>query len=250
MKVFLTSFLALFALLAVLLAGPALVIAMGTVSVGGNWMAADRGSAGLAPDPEHTSEAVIQVYAARAVSWRGAFGVHPWFAVKPVGADRYTVYEVIGWRLYRGQSVLSVSHRVPDGRWFGAAPELVAELRGPEAAAAIPKLAEAAHAYPYAGEYRVWPGPNSNTFAAWVGRAVPELRLSLPSTALGKDYIGSSLWAPAPSGTGWQVSLFGLFGALVAIEEGLELNLLGLTFGVDVKGLALKLPGLGRLALR
>jgi len=51
----------------------------------------------------------------------------------------------------------------------------------------------------------------------------------------------------APSGTGVQLSLFGLLGVLAGVEEGLELNVLSLTFGVDVKRPALKLPVLGRL---
>ncbi|PWC36583.1 hypothetical protein TSO352_12655 [Azospirillum sp. TSO35-2] len=236
--------------LVLLLAGPAFVIVSGTASTGVDWTRADRTPVGLAPDPAATPEAVVQVYAARALSWRGAFGVHPWFAVKPAGARAYTVYEVIGWRLYRGLPVVSVSQRAPDGRWFGSAPTVLAELRGAAAAAAIPKIAAAAGRYPYAGEYRVWPGPNSNTFAAWVGRAVPELRLDLPSTALGKDYLGAGLVARAPSGTGWQVSLFGIAGLLLASEEGVEVNLLGLTVGIDPLDLAVKLPGIGRLALR
>ncbi|MGF7173868.1 DUF3750 domain-containing protein [Azospirillum doebereinerae] len=239
----------LFTLL-LLLAGPVFVIASGTASLGVDWSKADRTSVGLAPDPATTPEAVVQVYAARVLSWRGAFGVHPWFAVKPAGARAYTVYEVIGWRVYRGMPAVAVSHRDPDGRWFGAQPMVLAELRGAAAAAAIPKIAEAAGTYPYAGEYRIWPGPNSNTFAAWVARAVPELRLDLPSTALGKDYLGTGLFARAPSGTGWQVSLFGVAGVLLAAEEGLEVNLLGLTVGVDPLDLAVKLPGVGRLAFR
>ena len=237
-------------MLVLLLAGPAFVIASGTVTLGPAWISADRGPAGLAPDPATVREPVVQVYAARAVSWRGAFGVHPWFAVKPAGAAHYTVYEVIGWRLYRGLPVLSISHRTPDGRWFGAAPVVLTELRGDAAAAAIPKIDAAARAYPYADRYRVWPGPNSNTFAAWVGRAVPELRLDLPATALGKDYLGAGLFARAPSGTGWQVSLFGLAGILLAAEEGLEVNLLGMTFGVQPSTLSVKLPGLGVLPAR
>ena len=50
-----------------------------------------------------------------------------------------------------------------------------------------------------------------------------------------------------PSGTGWQLSLLGLAGVTVARDEGLEMNLLGLGFGVDVDDLALRLPGFGRL---
>ncbi len=37
------------------------------------------------------------------------------------------------------------------------------------------------------------------------------------------------------------------FGVLVAVEEGIELNILALTAGLDVLDLAIKLPGVGRL---
>ena len=55
--------------------------------------------------------------------------------------------------------------------------------------------------------------------------------------------------APSPSGTGWQVSLGGLAGVLVGLDEGLEVSLLGLTWGFDLDPPALKLPGLGRLGM-
>jgi hypothetical protein len=93
----------------------------------------------------------------------------------------------------------------------------------------------------------IWPGPNSNTFVAFVARQVPELALDLPPTAIGKDYLGPSLVARAASGTGYQFSLFGLLGLTLAKEEGLEFNLLGLTFGIDAAEPALKLPMIGRL---
>jgi hypothetical protein len=41
------------------------------------------------------------------------------------------------------------------------------------------------------------------------------------------------------------VSLAGLAGVTVAREEGLEINLLGLGFGVDVNDARLRLPGVG-----
>ena len=104
----------------------------------------------------------------------------------------------------------------------------------------------AALSYPYRTQYRAWPGPNSNSFTAWVGRAVPELRLDLPPTAVGNDYLGPlSFVARAPSGTGYQFSFFGRFGLLAAREEGLEINLLGLNFGIDPLAPALRLPGVG-----
>ena len=102
--------------------------------------------------------------------------------------------------------------------------------------------------YPFDQEYRVWPGPNSNTFTAFVGRAVPELKLDLPPTAIGKDFLtNGSVFDRAPSGTGYQFSIFGLFGVLAAVEEGVEVNILGLVFGLDPLGLAIKLPAVGRV---
>lgn len=212
-----------------------------------HWSTSRWDSAGLAPDPLTVKDAVVQVYAARVWGWRGAFAVHTWLVVKPAGAPGYTRYEVVGW----GGSPVRVSQRTPDGYWAGNPPELLHDLRGPEAAAAIPLLVAAAEHYPYRDGYVIWPGPNSNSFIAYLAREVPELGLELPPTAVGKDWIGSDrLIAPAPSGTGWQVSLFGLAGITAAMREGLELNLLGLTIGVDILRPALKLPGLGRLGLR
>jgi uncharacterized protein DUF3750 len=53
---------------------------------------------------------------------------------------------------------------------------------------------------------------NSNTFTAFVLRKNPELRVDLPPTAIGKDYLGIMPVARTPSGTGGQLSIFGLAG--------------------------------------
>lgn len=213
----------------------------------GNWRSASRAPVGLAPDPAVTPEAVVQVYAARAVRWRGYFGVHTWIAAKPAHAAAFTVYEVTGFRVRRGGRAITISQRAPDGRWFGSAPDLLADVRGPGVTPLIERIEHASAAYPYDDTYRIWPGPNSNTFTAFVLRQVPELRVDLPAHAIGKDYLGASVFARSPSGTGGQVNLFGMVGLLAGIEEGLELNLLGLTFGVDPNHVALKLPLVGTL---
>jgi hypothetical protein len=213
----------------------------------GDWRSASRAAVGLAPDPKSTPEPVVQVYAARAVRWRGYFGVHTWVAVKPRGADAFTVYEVNGWRLRRTGSAVSIDHRSPDSRWFGNRPELLAELRGAGTEDVIARIEAAVDSYPYAQTYRVWPGPNSNTFVAHVLRAEPELRADLPAHAIGKDYLGPAFVAWSPSGTGAQANVFGLVGLLAGVEEGVELNVLGLTFGVDPLDVSLKLPMAGRL---
>jgi hypothetical protein len=210
-----------------------------------DWRTASREPVGLAPDPALVEGAVVQVYGARTVGAKGWFGVHTWVATKRSGAAQWTVHEVIGWRLGRAPSVVVVRERAPDGRWFGSAPELYADRRGEGVDALIDRIEQAAGSYPYAGEYRAWPGPNSNTFTAWIARAVPELRVDLPATAIGKDYLGSSIFAAAPSGSGVQLSLGGLLGVAAGPVDGIELNLLGLTFGVNGRGL--KLPIVGRI---
>jgi len=172
-----------------------------------SWWELRRDSSQQAPAPDEYSDAVIQVYAARAARWRGAFGVHTWIAIKPTGAKHYTRIEVMGYAL----------------RWSGSN-------------------------YPYDGQYRVWPGPNSNTFIATLAREVPELRLELPPTAVGKDYLPNGQFiAGAPSDSGVQISVRGLLGLMIAAEEGVEMNLLGLTAGIDFSPLAIKLPGMGRI---
>lgn len=212
------------------------------------WWSASREPAGLAPDPCVTREAVVQVYAARTVGWRGYIGVHTWIAVKRSNARHFTVHEVIGYRIRSGNVVVS-SNRHADGYWFGAKPELLKDVRGEETDDLIDQIEHAVARYPYAHRYRVWPGPNSNTFIAWVLREVPQLRADLPATAIGKDYLGKLPLRATPSGTGVQFNLFGVLGFVIAWHEGVELNVLGLTFGIDLKRIGIKLPLIGRISL-
>jgi hypothetical protein len=197
----------------------------------------------VAADPAVVNEAVVQVWGARTRGVKGLFGVHTWIAVKPENADQYTVYEVIGWRLRWADSALVVRNRAPDS-WFGAPGELYAEKRGAGVEDLIRRIEKLATVYPYAKEYTLWPGPNSNTFVAWVTRAVPELEADLPATAIGKDYMGGTMISSAPSGSGFQFSLAGLLGFAASGVEGLELNILGLNFGVGPSGVKLPLVGL------
>lgn len=213
------------------------------------WWNASREPVGLAPDPATTPEAIVQVYGARAYSWRGYLGIHTWIAVKPTLAKSYTIYEVIGWLQRRKMSVVVIYENIPDRRWYGNMPEILLEKRGDGVDALIEKIDQAARNYPYARNYTIWPGPNSNTFTAWVSRAVPELQLDLPPTAIGKDYLGYRMVSQAPSGSGWQISVFGLMGVLFSEVEGIEFNFLGLSFGVDLDPLAIKLPLVGRKEL-
>ncbi|TLM59319.1 MAG: DUF3750 domain-containing protein [Deltaproteobacteria bacterium] len=154
-----------------------------------DWRTASRAPAGIAPDPVRTSEAVVQVYAARAWGWRGWFAVHTWIATKPANGSAYTVYEVIGWRQHRGLPVLRIEQDIPDRLWFGARPQLLTEHRGAAAEPLVEAVDRAARAYPWPETYEAFPGPNSNTFTAWVARQVPELGLELPFAAIGSGYL-------------------------------------------------------------
>jgi hypothetical protein len=189
----------------------------------------------------------VQAYCARTYGWRGVFGVHTWIAIKPAGAAVWERFEVVGFGVSRGRPAVRVGPGVPDGKWYGQPPALIGELRGKTAESAIIRLRAAAADYPYRNRYTVWPGPNSNTFIAHLARRVPELRLDLPASAVGKNYPVDGAIARTPSGTGWQVTLLGLFGVAVGRDEGIEVDVLGLAAGVDVLRPALRLPGLGRL---
>lgn len=156
----------------------------------GDWRTASREPAGIAPNPTDVKQAVIEFYAADAFGWRGWFAVHTWLAIKPENANEYTVYEVVGWRVGRGQPALyTYQTATPDRYWYGARPEKVLSIQGEKARNLIPKIQRIVEHYPYANEYTLFPGPNSNTFPAWVGQQVPELDLDMPFRAIGSGYI-------------------------------------------------------------
>lgn len=216
-----------------------------------DWRKASKDSAGIAPLPAEESRAVVQIYAARTVSWRGYFAVHSWLSYKEKNSADYIVHHVIGWRLRRGLSAVMIEKDIPDRRWFGSEPDLILDLRGAPAESAIPKIKAAAESYSYPQTYRAYPGPNSNTFVSHIIRNVSELEVELPPNAMGKDWIEDGhLFGRSESGTGVQFSVFGMLGATLGVAEGIELNLLGMTFGLDFLRPALKLPFIGRVGFK
>ncbi len=237
--------LTLLLVLAAVWAGPLAYSAVRYEPNGQAWHEASRASAGLAPSAAEDPRAIVQVYAAPTFGWRGIFAVHSWIAVKPAGPDgRWTRWDVMRWG---GGGTVKTNRERPDARWYGAEPRLLRDVRGPEAAALIPRIRAAVAAYPYDHWYRTFPGPNSNTFVASVARAVPELGLDLPANAIGKDWLPwTAPLATPPGGQGVQLSVEGMLGVLVGAEEGVEVNLLGLSFGVDWSPWSLRLPGIGQ----
>ena len=195
----------------------------------GNWQTADRSSAGLLPKASAHPEALIRVYAARTVRWRGIFAVHTWIVVKERDASRYSRYDYTAWG-----DPIRVDGFAADGRWFGATPEAVIAVNGEDAERLIPRIRAVIENYRFRsyGDYNPWPGPNSNTFVQAVLNAVPELNAVLPPTAIGKDYPYSGEWfGPTPSRTGVFVSLGGYLGLTIGWIEGVELNFFGGVLG-------------------
>ena len=189
----------------------------------------------------------MHIYCAPTGRWKGVFAVHSWIVVKEAGGRRYTRFDVVGW----GRPV-KVDGWAPDARWFGNTPQLVAAIRGPEAARLLPRVRAAIAAYPHgqSGDYVLWPGPNSNTFVAEILAQIPTAGIVLPANAIVKDFRGSGLFVGrSPTGTGIQVSALGLLGITVGWVEGLEVNILSLVAGIDWRHGGIKLPGWGTLSL-
>jgi hypothetical protein len=208
------------------------------------WDQADWSSAGVLPRAMQEPAARVLVFTARTGGWKGVFSLHSWIVIKPENAPGWTRYDVVGWG-----SPVRTNGWAPDGRWFGDNPKMLVDVRGVQASVLIPKIQAAVRDYAFgnAGDYHIWPGPNSNTFVATVLRAVPELGVTLPPNAVGKDFRDGAIAGLTPSGTGIEATLYGLLGITVGWVEGIEFNLFGLVAGLDLRYPALKLPGFGRV---
>lgn len=74
------------------------------------------------------------------------------------------------------------------------------------------------------------------------------MKLDLPSTAIGKDYLGDSRCLDVSgAGDGWQFSAAGLASIAVSPTVGLELNLLGVNLEFDLDHPAIELPAYGQI---
>jgi hypothetical protein len=84
-------------------------------------------------------------------------------------------------------------------------PELVFAADGTNAERMIPMIRQAVrnYAYPNIGDYRAWPGPNSNTFVAAIIAAVPGCARHFPRALSARtfqlivDGLGSHPQEPA-----------------------------------------------------
>lgn len=211
-----------------------------------SWHSADWGSSGLLPLAGEDEEAAIYVLAARTGGLKGAFSVHCWIVLERRGADVYERYDKVGWG-----SPIRRNRYPADGLWYSNMPRVVHELHGEAAEVLLPKFDAAIASYPYAdyGAYRIWPGPNSNTFVAHVLDMVPEFGARLPSNAVGRDYAPGLFTAGmAPGGRDFRLTFGGIAGFRIGLQSGVEVHLAGLVAGIQPRRLALLVPAWGSVA--
>ncbi|KQT85960.1 DUF3750 domain-containing protein [Aurantimonas sp. Leaf443] len=212
-----------------------------------SWRDANWTSAELLPAAGESEAAAVYVLAARTGGLKGSLSEHSWIVVKEKGAGRYERWDKVGW----GSPIRRDGYPA-DGRWYSNPPHIVVARTGPEAEALIPTVRAAIADYPFArpGGYRIFPGPNSNTFVAHVMRHVPALQATLPSAAVGRDYPSDGGFVSFEPALGdLRLSLAGYAGIVAGRTSGLEVNFLGLVAGIDPLRLAVKIPAFGRFGL-
>jgi hypothetical protein len=209
-----------------------------------SWREADWSSVRALPPANEHKDARILVLTGRTGGWKGVVATHSWIVFKRAGATSWTRYDVVGW----GNPV-RINGWAPDGRWYGTPPSVIADVNGAQAENLIPRIESAVKEYRWrnAGDYKIWPGPNSNSFVAAILRAVPEMRAVLPANAVGRDFRPGFYAGRTDSGTGVELNLWGYAGLKLGWVEGFEINFMSLVVGLDVRSPAIKLPGFGRI---
>ena len=210
-----------------------------------SWREARWSSSGLLPRPADDPRAALYVFSATTGGMKGAVASHAWIVMKGRNAARYDRYDKVGW----GNPIRHNGY-APDAFWYSNPPQVVAAIKGEAAERLIPAVEAAIAAYPHAkpGGYRIYPGPNSNTFVAHVLRSVPEIGAVLPPDAVGRDYLPQGRFYQIDSD--WQdahATLYGLAGISVGVRSGVELHLFGLVAGLDFADPGIKIPALGTL---
>lgn len=211
------------------------------------WREADWSSAAILPAADADERAAVYVLAARTGGLKGALSEHSWIVLKPRGSASYERFDKVGWG-----SPIRRNGYAADARWYSNTPRIVAQLEGDAAERAIPQIRTAIETYPFAarGGYRIFPGPNSNSFVAHVLRSVPALGAVLPPAAVGRDFpVDGQLVSLDWQAHELRASLFGYAGFAIGARSGLEIQLLGLVAGIDPFRGLLKVPGFGSLSI-
>jgi hypothetical protein len=217
------------------------------------WLAlclAGAGYARLRPKPsmpldQSPAEPVVQLRCGPLPGVLGFIAVHYWFVTFDPDEGHWH-----RWELWQEANLGGTSwghvHRdlLSSGSGInGFPPQVMAEWRGREALRVQAALADSPD-YPNRDRYLAWPGPNSNTYIAWVLRRAG-VSADLDPRGIGKDYLGTAgvAWTTTRTGVQAETSLLGLKAGLL---DGAEVHFLCFTFGLDTWPPAVKTP-LGRV---
>ncbi len=169
-----------------------------------------------------------------------AIAVHHWFLTFDPAEGRWH-----RWEIWQDADVrppcwghVHEDLLAPD-EWNGGPMRTHREWRGHEARAIMAALARSGE-YPDRDKYLAWPGPNSNTYPAWVLRQAG-VSAELGPLGIGRDYLGRFGAGLTTTRTGVQAET-SLLGAKVGLLDGAELHFLYFTFGIDLGCPALKTP--------
>jgi hypothetical protein len=130
---------------------------------------------------------VVRLYRAPLPAPLGLLASHYWFTVEDGGrCDRWEIWQAPN----AGVSCVGHLHcnlKAPSDGVGGGPARVAAQWEGEEAMRVKSVIAKAADDYPFCHRYLAWPGPNSNTFAAWVLRNAG-IDFRLPWNAIGRSY--------------------------------------------------------------
>jgi hypothetical protein len=197
------------------------------------------------PVSERPREPVVQLGYSPLPTALGHVAVHYHFVTFDPDEGRWHRWELWQYPDQGGKSWGHVHRDLlsPEDGTGGGPPRTQREWRGDEARALLAALSRSPD-YPHRDEYLAWPGPNSNTYIAWVLREAG-VSADLDPRAIGRDYHGRPGAGRTTTATGVEAQS-PLLGATLGLEDGAELHFLGFTFGIDVWPPATKTP-LGRL---
>jgi hypothetical protein len=198
-----------------------------------------------APPSPPSDELVVQLRSAALSGPLGTLARHHYFVAFDPAAGRPHRWDLWQYANSGGASWGHVHRDLldPDADLGGGPPRVECAWQGDEARALLAALGRSAE-YPYRGGYVALPGPNCNTYVAWVLRQAGA-SFDLDPRALGKDYLGPVGAGTTTTSSGVQAEST-LVGAKLGLRDGAEMHLLTFTCGLDVWPPAIKTPA-GRI---
>jgi len=197
------------------------------------------------PDAEPYIVALKSVKIPSSYPWYTRFAHHSWFDLKRGGDDRWMRVEIANTDGLVSIGPIDAAAARADERWRNEV-QVDQWIASADARRIGDAILEAARAYEHQGRYHAWPGPNSNTFVTRIGLEVSGLHFEQDHNAVGKDYAGLVRVGATTTGSGVELETVPI-GVQIGFQEGVELHLFQLTFGISLFPPALKLPFVSRL---